>query len=81
MTYNTHSNEWRKRRFFSHKNMTTPQPDIPTYKILRLTTEGWTEFDSMTAVNLTKEQCDQVLNNLVQLEGIAFRELKAVRDN
>ena len=53
----------------------------PTYKVLRLTTEGWTEFDSRTAVNLTKEQCDQVLNNLVQLEGIDFRELKAVRDN
>ena len=61
--------------------MTTPQPDIPTYKILRLTTEGWTEFDSMTAVNLTKEQCDQVLKNLTQLEGIDFRALKAVRDN
>ena len=54
----------------------------PEYKlrIEELTTEGWTEFDSMTAVNLTKEQCDQVLNNLVQLEGIDFRELKAVRD-
>ena len=60
--------------------MTTPDA-IPTYKVLRLTTEGWTELDSMTAVNLTKEQCDQVLNNLVQLEGIDFRELKAVRDN
>ena len=67
--------------FFTHKNMTTPQPDTPTYKVLRLTTEGWTDFDSQTAVNLTKEQCDQVLNNLVQLEGIDFRELKAVRDN
>ena len=61
--------------------MTTPEPDTPTYKVLRLTTEGWTEFDPLTAVNLTKEQCDQVLNNLVQMEGIDFRELKAVRDN
>ena len=63
--------------------MTTPKPNdqIPTYKVLRLTTEGWTDFDSQTAVNLTKEQCDQVLYNLVQLEGIDFRELKAVRDN
>ena len=61
--------------------MTTPQPDTPTYKVLRLTTEGWTDLDSLMAVNLTKEQCDQVLNNLVQLEGIDFRELKAVRDN
>ena len=61
--------------------MTTPEPDNTTYKVLRLTTEGWTDFDSQTAVNLTKEQCDQVLNNLVQMEGIDFRELKAVRDN
>ena len=61
--------------------MTTPQPDTPTYKVLRLTTEGWTDLDSLMAVNLTKEQCDQVLNNLVQMEGIDFRELKAVRDN
>ena len=61
--------------------MTTPQPNIPTYKVLRLTTEGWTEFDTQNAVNLTKEQCDQVLKNLTQLEGIDFRELKAVRDN
>ena len=53
----------------------------PTYKVLRLTTEGWTDFDSQTAVNLTKEQCDQVLKNLTQLEGIDFRDLKAVRDN
>jgi len=61
--------------------MTTPKPEDTTYKVLRLTTEGWTDFDSQTAVNLTKEQCDQVLNNLVQMEGIDFRELKAVRDN
>ena len=70
-----------KATIFSHKNMTTPQPDTPTYKVLRLTTEGWTDFDSQTAVKLTKEQCDQVLHNLVHLEGIDFRELKAVRDN
>ena len=70
-----------KATIFSHKNMTTPQPDPATYKVLRLTTEGWTDFDSQTAVNLTKEQCDQVLKNLTQLEGIDFRELKAVRDN
>ena len=70
-----------KATIFLHKNMTTPKPDTPTYKVLRLTTEGWTDFDSRTAVNLTKEQCDQVLKNLTQLEGIDFRELKAVRDN
>ena len=63
--------------------MTTPQPNnpVPTYKVLRLTTEGWTNFDSQTAVNLTKAQCDQVLHNLVHLEGIDFRALTAVRDN
>ena len=63
MTYNTCSNEWRKRRFFSHKNMTTPKPEDTTYKVLRLTTEGWTDLDSLMAVNLTKEECDTVLQN------------------
>ena len=63
--------------------MTTPQPSnpVPTYKVLRLTTEGLTDFDSQTAFNLTKSQCDQVLKNLTQLEGIDFRDLNAVRDN
>ena len=72
-----------KATIFLHKNMTTPEPTDPniTYKVLRLTTEGWTDFDSHNAVNLTKAQCDQVLKNLTQLEGIDFRELKAVRDN
>ena len=63
--------------------MTTPQKLDPnrTFKIQRMTTEGWTDVDVLTAVNLTKEQCDQVLHNLVHYEGIDFRELKAVRDN
>ena len=51
-----------------------------TYKVLRFTTEGWTLADEQ-AVNLTKEQCDQVLQNLVQMEGINPNTLKAVRDN
>jgi len=51
-----------------------------TYKVLRLTTEGWTLVDDQ-AVNLTKQQCDQVLQNLVQMEGINPRDLRAVRDN
>ena len=62
----------------------TYKPKVNDYVIWErhgLKDEGWTDFDSQTAVNLTKEQCDQVLNNLVQLEGIDFRELKAVRDN
>ena len=61
--------------------MTTPQPETnPTYKVLRLTTEGWTDLDSLMAVNLTKEECDTVLQNCVN-DGIDYRELKAVRDN
>ena len=61
--------------------MTTPQPESnPTYKVLRLTTEGWTELDSLMAVNLTKEQCDQVIQNLIA-DGVDYREIKAVRDN
>ena len=51
-----------------------------TYKVLRLTTEGWTLVDDQ-AVNLTKQQCDQVLQNLVQMEGMNPRELRAVKDN
>ena len=62
--------------------MTTPQPSnpIPTYKVLRLTTEGWTDADPLMAVNLTKEQCDQVIQNLIA-DGVDYREIKAVRDN
>ena len=60
--------------------MTTHEPDNTTYKVLRLTTEGWTELDPLMAVNLTKEQCDIVLQNCVN-DGIDYRELKAVKDN
>ena len=62
--------------------MTTPEPSnpIPTYKVLRLTTEGWTDADPLMAVNLTKEQCDQVIQNLIA-DGVDYREIKAVRDN
>ena len=62
--------------------MTTPQKLDPnrTYKIQRITTEGWTDVDVLTAVNLTKEQCDAVLQNCIA-DGIDYRELKAVRDN
>ena len=69
-----------KATIFFHKNMTTPQPENTTYKVMRLTTEGWTLVDS-TAQNLTKAQCDEVLNTLVQMEGINPSSLKAVRDN
>ena len=60
--------------------MTTPQPDTPTYKVLRLTTEGYTEVDSLNAVKLTKAQCDAVIQNLIA-DGVNPREIKAVRDN
>ena len=59
--------------------MTTPQPENTTYRILRLTTEGWTIAVDQ-AVNLSKEQCDAVLQNCIN-DGIDYRELKAVKDN
>ena len=60
--------------------MTTPQPENTTYKVLRLTTEGWTDADPLMAVNLTKEQCDQVIQNLIA-DGVNPREIRAVKDN
>ena len=69
-----------KATIFSHKNMTTPQPDTPTYKVLRLTTEGYTEVDNINAVKLTKAQCDQVIQNLIA-DGVNPREIRAVKDN
>ena len=65
-----------KATIFLHKTMTQDT----TYKVMRLTTEGWTELDPLMAVNLTKEQCDAVLQNCIN-DGIDYRELKAVRDN
>ena len=59
--------------------MTTPQPENTTYRILRLTTEGWTLADAQ-AVNLSKEQCDAILQNYVQMEGVNPSELRAVRE-
>ena len=60
--------------------MTTPEPDNTTYKVLRLTTEGYTEVDNINAGKLTKAQCDQVIQNLIA-DGVNPREIKAVRDN
>ena len=61
--------------------MTTPQPSDPntTYRILRLTTEGWTLADAQ-AVNLSKEQCDAILQNYVQMEGVNPSELRAIKE-
>ena len=50
-----------------------------TYRILRLTTEGWTLADDQ-AVNLSKEQCDAILQNYVQMEGVKPSELRAIRE-
>ena len=61
--------------------MTTPKPEDTTYKVLRLTTEGYTEVDNINAVNLTKEQCDLALKELVESEGIDPRQLRAVYDS
>ena len=69
-----------KATIFSHKNMTTPKPDDTTYKVLRLTTEGYTEVDTVNAVHLTKARCDAVIQNLIA-DGVNPREIKAVRDN
>ena len=69
-----------KATIFLHKNMTTPEPDNTTYKVLRLTTEGFTEVDSVNAVNLTKAQCDQVIQNLIA-DGVNPKEIRAVKDN
>ena len=69
-----------KATIFFHKNMTTPEPDNTTYKVLRLTTEGSTEVDTVNAVHLTKAQCDAVIQNLIA-DGVNPREIKAVRDN
>ena len=69
-----------KATIFFIKNMTTPQPDNTTYKVLRLTTEGYTEVDSVNAVNLTKAQCDAVIQNLIA-DGVNPREIRAVKDN
>ena len=68
-----------KATIFSHKNMTTPQPENTTYRILRLTTEGWTLADDQ-AVNLSKEQCDAILQNYVQMEGVNPSELRAIKE-
>ena len=59
--------------------MTTPDPNT-TYKVVRLTTEGWTLADD-SAVNLTKQQCDEFLRNQVDYEGVPPHQLKAVKDN
>ena len=50
----------------------------PEYKlrIEELTTEGWTLIDN-NAVNLTKEQCDAMLNEFVE-NGQSPNAIKAV---
>tara|TARA_B100000287_G_scaffold27746_1_gene26294 strand:+ start:182 stop:385 length:204 start_codon:yes stop_codon:yes gene_type:complete len=52
----------------------------PEYKlrIEELTTEGWTLIDN-NAVNLTKEECDVLLNRYLQ-SGVTANRLRAVYD-
>ncbi len=50
------------------------------YKVLRLVTTGW-ELADDRAQNLTRAQCDEVLNNLVQMEGIEPSSLRAVNND
>ena len=52
----------------------------PEYKlrIEELTTEGWTLIDNK-AVNLTKEECDVLLNRYLQ-SGVTANRLRAVYD-
>ncbi len=52
----------------------------PEYKlrIEELTTEGWTLIDN-NAVNLTKEQCDAMLNDFLA-SGVTANRLRAVYD-
>ena len=61
--------------------MTTPPKIDPnrTFKIQRMTTEGWTLADDQ-AVNLSKEQCDAILQNYVQMEGVKPSELRAIKE-
>ena len=54
-------------------------PEInPEYKlrIEELTTEGWTLIDNK-AVNLTKEECDVLLNRYLQ-SGVTANRVRAV---
>ena len=59
--------------------MTTPEPNT-TYKVIRLTTEGWTLADDQ-AQNLTKEQCDAKLQWYVDTGNVNPNRLRAVLDN
>ena len=57
--------------------MTTPQPNIPPdtkYKVLTYSTMGWTLADD-SAVNLTRAECDQWIQNLIA-EGKNPKEIK-----
>ena len=49
---------------------------VPTYRILELTTQGWQEINEAT--NLTKEQCDHRLQELVG-DGLAPDRIKVER--
>jgi len=48
------------------------------YKILHNATNGWYLIKE-NATNLTKDQCDQMLSNLVNIEGVNPNDLRAVK--
>ena len=58
--------------------MTNPQEDNRKYKILQWVTTGWELADPVNAVNLTRGQCDETLDTLVNMEGIPPANLKVV---
>ena len=65
----------------NYSNILRIMPDLdPQFKlrIEELTTEGWTLIDNK-AVNLTKEECDAMLNDFLS-SGVTANRLRAVYD-
>ena len=58
--------------------MTEDNQDQRKYKILQWVTTGWELADPVNAVNLTREQCDETLDTLVNMEGIPPSNLKVI---
>ena len=63
--------------FFTHKEQMTKSniPPDTRYKVLTYSTMGWTLADDQ-AVNLTRAECDQWIQNLIA-EGKNPAEIKA----
>ena len=52
--------------------------EAPRYKLLELSTEGWTLIDKQ-AQNLTKEECDNWIEKAMN-NGVAQNRLKVARN-